>query len=361
MQLRAFVELPSGRLAEAHASPVRFIESAIEPDGVETVHRKDAIIVRRNAELAAIWAEMRTQMPWRRAEAAALAAGGPPAGEATNADRLLAVVLVLSESTDATWRDVARDTWAPGSPSAAQDLRLQHNIAVRFVVSAPLGSKNAALEAEQARHGDLFVVEAPEAATSPPRRLLEGLGLAVADPTLDAEFFAITRDRVTVDIEALAATLSSRSGQGNVYLGCMKSGEVIDDSSSAWHEPEAERFGSAGDKAKRQYPTHAAKEFFVLAGPVGRHLARSRWVLHPFKFEDTSMGAWLLGLDVAQANDKRLCCDANRPCEGAVPASQRCVAYQDSRCAGVCDPKTAHKIYDECVNVGEKGRAAAVA
>lgn len=352
--------LPTGQLAEAHSSPARFIESAIEPDGVETLHRKDAIIVRRNAELAAIWAEMRTQMPWRRAEAAAAAASasdGPPAGEAAGAKkRLLALILVQSESQDATWRDVARATWAPGSASADEDLRQRHGIAVRFVVAPPLGSKRAALEVEAAKHGDLLVVEAPEAGASPPRRLLEGIALAAADPSLDAGFYAVTRDRVIVDPAALAAALADRVGQGNTYLGCMKSGEVVEDTSSAWHEPDAERFGSAsGDKLKRLYPTHAAREFFVVAAPVGRHLARSRWVLHPYRFEDTSMGAWLLGLDVAAVADSRYCCDATQPCGGAAPAAQRCVAYQDGRCAGVCSVATARKIYDQCVNVGDGG------
>lgn len=94
--LRAFVHRHDTQgLQEVYHSPLTFIESSIEPDAKEILRRKDAIIVRRNAELAALFDDVKTQLPWRKAEAAA---ARQAAGDAAKdgKQRLLAVLLVHS-------------------------------------------------------------------------------------------------------------------------------------------------------------------------------------------------------------------------------------------------------------------------
>ena len=94
--LRIFVYFPEDAAArqEVSHSPLLFVESPVEPSAQETVRRKDAIIVRRNAELAALWDEVRTQVPWRRAEQAGEAQDAEERGGGGKRERFLAVVLV---------------------------------------------------------------------------------------------------------------------------------------------------------------------------------------------------------------------------------------------------------------------------
>lgn len=53
---------------EALHSPAIFVESIKNPNLDEIINRKDAIILRRNAELAALWNYVKYELPWRSAE-----------------------------------------------------------------------------------------------------------------------------------------------------------------------------------------------------------------------------------------------------------------------------------------------------
>lgn len=67
-RLQVFVPQKDATLVEAYHSPMDFIESFIEPGLKETIARKDKIITQRNNQLAHIWDEIKTQLPWKRAE-----------------------------------------------------------------------------------------------------------------------------------------------------------------------------------------------------------------------------------------------------------------------------------------------------
>jgi beta-1,3-galactosyltransferase 1/2/3/4/5/7/8 len=346
------VQLPSGKKVEAHHSPAAFIESAIQPDGSEQLRRKDAIILRRNAELVSILEEFKTKIPWRKAEAAAaaeenrLTALGSLGDENAN-NRLLALILVHSEPKDHRFRTLARKTWAPSTPAAVQDLRDKLNIAIKFITIMPGGaSLQEPLRQEQAQFQDLLIIEEDNVEGSDAKKVLAAVSLAIDDENLDSDFYVVTRDTIVVDVNAISGILDGKKTQGNLYMGCMKSGDVVSNILSQWDEPDSDRFGvrSEGGSA---YPVHATKEFYVLSRYLGRYLARARSVLHSYKFEDTTMGAWLVGLEVSYIDDGKLCCSPSDPCRQAGP---RCIAYYDSKCSGLCEPETEmEKLYNECI------------
>lgn len=97
-QVRALVR-SQDQFKELYHSPLHFIESTIKPSAEEVIRRKDAIIIRRNAELSALWQEVRSHIQWRQAEnAAVLQKEQSTEEEEDGSERLLATLLVHSVS-----------------------------------------------------------------------------------------------------------------------------------------------------------------------------------------------------------------------------------------------------------------------
>lgn len=92
-RLRVFVPQKDDAVVEAYHSPMDFIESYIEPGLKETIARKDKIIIQRNNQLAHLWDEIKTQLPWKRAEEEFNNLAGL---KQDDADRILALILVHS-------------------------------------------------------------------------------------------------------------------------------------------------------------------------------------------------------------------------------------------------------------------------
>lgn len=268
-------------------------------------------------------------------------------------DRLLAVVLAHSEPKDQTIRAIARKTWAPADAAAADELRSNLKVVVKFITCMPMGSLKEPLIEEAKKYGDIIIVEDEDAAQSDARKVLGALGQVTLDPELDADFYAITRDQVIVNLEAMVKMLEPKKSTGNAYLGCIKHGGIVDDTESRWHEPNAARFGER-ENGVLQYPPHAAKEFYAFSRFVARHMGRSRSVMHTYAFEDTTVGAWMLGLEVTISNDHRFCCDSGRPCSKLLDVGPKCVAYLETACSGVCVPDLRMpQIYTTCVEQKE--------
>lgn len=78
---------------EAHNSPLKYEETTVSFSQDQLIKRKDDIIVERNREVAKLWDEIQTQVPWKRAELDA-ASQLPDKGSADSA--LLATILIKS-------------------------------------------------------------------------------------------------------------------------------------------------------------------------------------------------------------------------------------------------------------------------
>lgn len=94
--LRMYVKQFDGSYTEAYHSPVQYEESTIEPSAREALKRKDAIITMRNNQLTQIWDELKTQLPWKRAEREFSEQERDAEGDAVDVNRLMAVILVHS-------------------------------------------------------------------------------------------------------------------------------------------------------------------------------------------------------------------------------------------------------------------------
>ena len=73
-------------------------------------------------------------------------------------------------------------------------------------------------------------------------------------------------------------------------------------------------------------------------------------MLHTYAFEDTSVGSWMLGLEVVLIDEPRFCCDSGRMCSKLLDIGPRCMAYSETACAGVCFPELRMpQVYETCV------------
>jgi hypothetical protein len=350
-ELRVFAAAPAGPArAELLGSPAALRESAARPDAEEALRRKDALIVARNAELVRLYDDVRTRVPWREAAAAAggeLAAAVAFPPNATAPPPPAVAVLLHSAAHARGARDAARRAWVAACAARAPAC------AARFVLGRPRRrAERAALAAEALEHGDMILTGEPEGPAAAPRRVLAALAAALAELPA-ATLLAISHGGVVVNANALLAFAAEHAALGNVYAGCFKSGEVVADSDKPWYEPEHARFGEpAAEGSKMQYPRHAGGTFYAFSRPLAAHLARARAVLQSYANEDTSVGAWLLGLAISPVDDARLCCELGRAgCgEPPRPPGRACVAVHEGSCPGVCDPEhSLEGAYRRCV------------
>jgi beta-1,3-galactosyltransferase 1/2/3/4/5/7/8 len=97
--------------------------------------------------------------------------------------------------------------------------------------------------------------------------------------------------------------------------GCMKSGEVLTEARFKWYEPDHWRFGDAAcPDGKKNYMRHATGQLYGLSAPVARYIGQNKAILHRFANEDTSVGTWLMGLEVQYVDERRFCCDSLDRC-----------------------------------------------
>ncbi|KAK3276131.1 hypothetical protein CYMTET_15776 [Cymbomonas tetramitiformis] len=144
----------------------------------------------------------------------------------------------------------------------------------------------------------------------------------------DAEFYVKVDDDIYVNLDALAAQLETLRGKSNVYMGCMKSGQVINDRRYKWFEPEWWRLGDSGNK----YFRHATGQIYVLSHSLASYISMHADILHKFANEDTSVGAWMLALDVDFIDERRMCCQECRQ----QSQYNMCIAVWQWKCNGVC-------------------------
>ncbi|KAL4449403.1 hypothetical protein ABPG77_007047 [Micractinium sp. CCAP 211/92] len=406
--LRVFVEAPPMLGAfrqELNQSPLLFRESSVSPDQEERIRRKDAIIQTRNAQVASLWEELHTKQPWRNAisadkpirpfpeeaEAELAAAGilkpgdaggsqdgssnssssgggsgssggsGVGDGGGNSTERLVAFIGINTGLTSRARRDILRRTWVPAGGLDA--IEREHGVRIRFFVgySQQRGDRvEQELQEEMKQYGDmerLDVVDEYNELSRKTARLFSHMSGAVV-----ADFYFKIDDDVAVNVPALADYLRERRAKGNLYLGCMKSGEVLTDKRWKWYEPEHWRFGDpAGRDTKINYMRHASGQIYGMSRPVARYIAQNEAILHRYANEDVAVGSWLVGLDVDYDNQRRLCCDTEWKCTGQSGRDNVCLGFSENQCAGLCrSEERLEGIYRDCIvdpyNAGKKGK-----
>ncbi|KAI5072591.1 hypothetical protein GOP47_0012697 [Adiantum capillus-veneris] len=242
-------------------------------------------------------------------------------------------------------RDSVRETWMPQGEKLKQ--LEEKGIIVRFVIghsATPGGILDRAIDAEDAQHGDFLRLDHVEGYHELSAKTKVYFSTAVAK--WDADFYVKVDDDVHVNLGVLATTLA-RHQKPRVYIGCMKSGPVLSQQGVKYHEPEYWKFGEAGNK----YFRHATGQLYAISKDLATYISINKPILHKFANEDVSLGAWFIGLDVEQIDERSFCCGTPPDCEWKAQAGNACVASFDWTCSGLC--KSVERMKDVHQRCGE--------
>ncbi|KAF3779875.1 Beta-1-3-galactosyltransferase 7 [Nymphaea thermarum] len=244
-------------------------------------------------------------------------------------------------------RDSVRETWMPQGDKLLQ-LEQEKGIVIRFMIghSATANSiLDRAIDSEDAEHHDFLRLEHVEGYHELSAKTKIFFSTAVA--TWDAEFYVKVDDDVHVNLGMLAATLARHRSKPRVYIGCMKSGPVLSQKNVKYHEPEYWKFGEEGNK----YFRHATGQIYAISKDLATYISINQAILHKYANEDVSLGAWLIGLDIEQIDERNMCCGTPPDCEWKAQAGNVCIASFDWSCSGIC--KSVEKIKDVHTRCGE--------
>ncbi|CAN1783760.1 Probable beta-1,3-galactosyltransferase 2 [Linum perenne] len=303
----------------------------------------------------------------------------PSSSSSTRKRKHLMVVGINTAFSSRRRRDSVRSTWMPQGEKRKK-LEEEKGIIIRFVIghSATSGGiLDRAIEAEDRKHGDFLRLDHVEGYLELSAKTKIYFATAIA--MWDADFYVKVDDDVHVNIATLGETLVRHRKKPRVYIGCMKSGPVLNQKGVRYHEPEYWKFGEAGNK----YFRHATGQLYAISHDLASYISvnqlslisRSsyetsknrffstnnerpffrRHVLHKFANEDVSLGSWFIGLDIEHIDDRRLCCGTPPDCEWKAQAGNVCVASFDWSCSGIC--RSADRIREVHKRCGESENA----
>ncbi|XP_031278597.1 probable beta-1,3-galactosyltransferase 2 isoform X1 [Pistacia vera] len=252
--------------------------------------------------------------------------------ESAGKRRYLMVVGINTAFSSRKRRDSVRATWMPQGEKRKK-LEEEKGIIIRFVIghSATSGGiLDRAIEAEDRKHGDFLRLDHVEGYLELSAKTK--IYFATAAALWDADFYVKVDDDVHVNIATLGETLVRHRSKPRLYIGCMKSGPVLNQKGVRYHEPEYWKFGEAGNK----YFRHATGQLYAISKDLATYISINQHVLHRYANEDVSLGSWFIGLDVEHIDDRRLCCGTPPDCEWKAQAGNICVASFDWTCSGIC-------------------------
>ncbi|KAJ7541026.1 hypothetical protein O6H91_10G042000 [Diphasiastrum complanatum] len=239
----------------------------------------------------------------------------PTTDNTTTTVRLHAVIGINTGFGQRSRRDSIRSTWMY-TGAALKKLEVDKGMVIRFVVGRSPNkgdSLDRLIDAENSETKDFLIlnnhVEEPEEF---PRKAKFFFSVAVE--TWDADFYMKVDDDVFVKIDKLGEMLATHWDKPRVYVGCMKSGEVVTDSKQRWYEPEYWKFGD-----EKSYFRHAGGQMYGISKALAQYISINSAYLHVYQHEDVSVGSWMIGLDVEHVDERRLCCAS--PSNGAICAT----------------------------------------
>lgn len=82
---------------------------------------------------------------------------------------------------------------------------------------------------------------------------------------------SVTLDAPCSSTDELGSMLATHAAKPNVYVGCMKSGEIFTEPSQKWHEPEWWKFGDS-----KTYFRHATGQVYGITKNVAYYISINR-------------------------------------------------------------------------------------
>eukprot|EP00250_Pteridium_aquilinum_P009130 c18462_g1_i1 orf=277-1449(+) len=299
-----------GRRAE-HDEELRLIAENCDPKSKEEAMKGNELLneVSRTHEAIKTLDKTVSMLEMELAAARASEAGSPaflnPVDEYAEERRKAFVVVGINTAfSSRKRRDSIRETWLPRGNKLKQ-LEQEKGIIVRFVIghsATPGGVLDRAIDEEDAHHSDFLRLDHVEGYLELSAKTKVFFSTAVAK--WDADFYVKVDDDVHVNLGVLGTTLARHQLKPRVYIGCMKSGPVLSQKGVKYHEPEYWKFGEEGNK----YFRHATGQLYVVSKDLATYISINRPILHKYANEDVSLGAWFIGLDVEQIDDRSFCC-----------------------------------------------------
>lgn len=220
--------------------------------------------------------------------------------------KVLSVVGVMTTFGRKKNRDAIRKAWMPTGTSVRK-LADEKGIIVRFVTgrSANRGdSLDKEIETESSQTNDFIILDNQVEAPEEKAKKIKSFFTYAVDKW-DAEFYAKVNDDVYVNLDALGGVLTSHLDKPRVYIGCMKSGQVISEPTHKWHEPDWWKFGDG-----KSYFQHASGEVYVISKALAQFISINRFILRTYVHDDVSTGSWFIGLDVQYLDETKFCCSS---------------------------------------------------
>ncbi|KAJ0794302.1 putative glycosyl transferase, family 31 [Helianthus annuus] len=161
----------------------------------------------------------------------------------SSSKKLLAVIGVYTGFGSRLNRNVFRGSWMPKGDSLKK--LEERGIVIRFVIGRSPNrgdSLDRNIDEENRTTKDFLILDGHEEADEEsPKKAKFFFSTAVQN--WDAEFYVKVDNNIALDLEGLIELLESRRGQDSVYIGCMKSGEVVAEEGKPWYEPDWWKFG----------------------------------------------------------------------------------------------------------------------
>lgn len=222
-----------------------------------------------------------------------------------SSQRLLAVIGIYTGFGSHSNRNRIRNTWMP-TGSALRKLE-EKGIVIRFVVgrSANRGdSLDRQINEEIKETNDFLVLESHEEAAEELPQKAKHFFSSVTE-YWDAAFYVKVDDNIHLNLDKFIKVLESLRDKRRVYMGCMKSGEVISEEGQQWYEPNWWKFGD-----EKSYFRHAAAPLYVLSRDLAQYININSASLNTYAHEDISVGSWMMGLDAEYIDERRFCCSS---------------------------------------------------
>ncbi|CAD6342938.1 unnamed protein product [Miscanthus lutarioriparius] len=238
-------------------------------------------------------------------------------------EKVLAVVGVHTEhgNFSAARRAALRATWFPPNPEGIVSLEHGTGLSFRFVTRRLKDKdKMEDLRKEADTYHDFLFIDADED-TKPPQKMLAFFKAAYH--MFNAEFYVKANDDIYLRPDRLAALLAKERPQHKTYIGCMKKGPVVNDPNMKWYESSWELLGN-------EYFMHASGSLYALSSEVVEALATAKSdSLRMFDYEDVTIGAWILAMNVKHEDNRAMCDSMCTPTSIAV--------WDSKKCSGTCN------------------------
>ncbi|KAJ0940730.1 putative galactosylxylosylprotein 3-beta-galactosyltransferase [Helianthus annuus] len=224
----------------------------------------------------------------------------------SSSKKLLAVIGIYTGFGSRSKRNVFRGSWMTGVDSV-KTLE-ERGIVIRFVIGRSPNrgdSLDRSIDEENDMKNDFLILDDHEEADEESSKKAKFF-FSSAVQNWDAEFYVKVDKDIQLDLEELIEFLDSLRGQDSLYVGCMKSGEVVSEVGKRWYEPEWWKFGD-----EKSYFRHAAGSLYILTRNFAQYININSASLKTYAHEDISVGSWMMGIRANYIDDSRLCCSSS--------------------------------------------------